>query len=144
MKITRRQLRQLIIEALEIHMTPEDLESMPPAGYYSGREYEEEGERLDESNGDWFGARYPIDDTESQRGKPEPSDVREIVAGLSRALKEPETVGGRPWPPTAKSLRELYPNLAEHMLNVMNYLASAGASDDPGDIAIQTPSAITE
>ena len=42
MRITRKQLRQLIREALEIHHAPEDLEGMSPeeaygTGYYAGK-----------------------------------------------------------------------------------------------------------
>ena len=97
-----------------------------------------EFERLDETNGDWFGARYPIGGSEPQTEKPRPSDVREIVMGLYRALQEQE------WPPTAKSLKDMYPNLADHMQRVMIYLKSAGEGVDPGDIALKAQPDITE
>ena len=43
MKITRRQLRQIIRETLEVHFPPEDLDNMSPdeaygMGYYAGKD----------------------------------------------------------------------------------------------------------
>ena len=43
MKITKRQLRRIIVEALEIHMVPDDLSYMSPEeayglGYYAGKD----------------------------------------------------------------------------------------------------------
>jgi hypothetical protein len=50
MKITRRQLRQLVREALEIHSVPDDIATMDPEetyglGYYKGKEQDAECDR---------------------------------------------------------------------------------------------------
>ena len=51
MRITRRQLRQIIREALEVHFAPEDLDNMSPEeaygmGYYAGKEADIDQEEL--------------------------------------------------------------------------------------------------
>ena len=65
--------------------------------------------------------------------RPDPLSVREIVFGLDRALAEPPLS-------TSSSLTQLYPNLAQHMRLVKNYLNGRGR--DPGDIPDPASSAI--
>jgi|TARA_Y100000310_G_C20693011_1_gene823627 hypothetical protein len=48
MRLTKQILREMIREALEVHLAPEDLEEMGPEeayglGYYAGKELEDEG-----------------------------------------------------------------------------------------------------
>ena len=45
MKITKRQLRQMIREALEVHLVPEDLEDMTPEEAYGLGYYAKEATR---------------------------------------------------------------------------------------------------
>jgi|TARA_Y100000310_G_scaffold136496_1_gene135363 hypothetical protein len=63
--------------------------------------------------------------------RPDPLSVREIVFGLDRALAEPPLS-------TSSSLTQLYPNLAQHMRLVKNYLNGRGR--DPGDINVTVTS----
>jgi len=75
--------------------------------------------------------------------RPHPHAVRDIISGLDQALRMPPIVGSGSWPPGTRSLNEIYPNLAQHLRMVRDYLNGKGL--DPGDITTASiPSALSD